>query len=166
MAKSSGIPIGSLLKLGGLAVGGYFGWQFIKEKVGGVSEETVGKAVISTNGAAVTCPSDAKVCPDGSSVSRIAPACTFAPCPTVTAPLKDRLLVAVKTSGYDPAAGYNVHQWNHFLGLVEPESVRTDLVEAGLADSGALIDVGQYLELRKSVNLSGLRGGYVMRGRY
>lgn len=33
-------------------------------------------------GPLTACPMDAKVCPDGSSVGRTGPACSFAPCPT------------------------------------------------------------------------------------
>ena len=34
----------------------------------------------------IACPADAKLCPDGSSVSRIAPDCEFAECPEVIEP--------------------------------------------------------------------------------
>lgn len=34
------------------------------------------------SGKPIACPEDAKICPDGSSVGRLAPNCEFAPCPT------------------------------------------------------------------------------------
>lgn len=37
---------------------------------------------LETPGPITACPMDAMVCPDGSSVGRIGPACAFAPCPT------------------------------------------------------------------------------------
>ncbi len=37
---------------------------------------------LQTPGPITACPMDAMVCPDGSSVGRIGPACAFAPCPT------------------------------------------------------------------------------------
>lgn len=36
---------------------------------------------ISGDGEAVFCTMDAKICPDGSYVGRVAPDCEFAPCP-------------------------------------------------------------------------------------
>lgn len=37
---------------------------------------------LETPGPITACPMDAMVCPDGSSVGRVGPACAFAPCPT------------------------------------------------------------------------------------
>ena len=48
----------------------------------------------------VACTMDAKVCPDGSSVGRIAPDCNFAPCPQIIGGDKD-------VHGCIPSAGYS-----------------------------------------------------------
>jgi len=37
----------------------------------------------------VACTMDAKICPDGSSVGRVAPTCEFAACPSTSAPVKE-----------------------------------------------------------------------------
>lgn len=39
---------------------------------------------LDANGDAVACTMDAKMCPDGSYVGRVAPNCQFAACPTST----------------------------------------------------------------------------------
>ncbi|MFH1648956.1 MAG: hypothetical protein ABIA93_00200 [Candidatus Woesearchaeota archaeon] len=43
------------------------------------------------------CTADAMVCPDGSSVGRVAPSCEFAPCPAV-----DNVTVTIKPGNDDP----------------------------------------------------------------
>ncbi len=44
----------------------------------------------------VACTMDAKVCPDGSAIGRVAPSCSFAPCPEQS-PLNDLIRVTVPT---------------------------------------------------------------------
>ena len=81
------------------------------------------KSVVSTpsstippsNDAGTICQEDAKVCPDGSSVGRVAPNCEFAACPNASAPTgsvactSDQRLVDMCTEQYQPVcAAYQV----------------------------------------------------------
>lgn len=49
----------------------------------------------------VACTEEAKMCPDGSSVGRIAPSCEFAPCPFPNITLPDAGLSFVAPEGYE-----------------------------------------------------------------
>lgn len=49
----------------------------------------------------VACTMDAKVCPDGSGVGRVAPLCEFAPCPLPNAEDSDAKIAFVIPAGYE-----------------------------------------------------------------
>lgn len=48
-----------------------------------------------------TCPAEAKLCPDGTTVSRQGPHCEFAPCPTTTTTLSSAKISFVLPEGYE-----------------------------------------------------------------
>lgn len=48
---------------------------------GCVQEQTKNESSDNGTGAEVACPTDAKLCPDGSSLSRVPPECAFPECP-------------------------------------------------------------------------------------
>ncbi len=56
---------------------GFLAWSIQKERQNG---ESGNNSELSKD--AVFCPMDAKLCPDGSYVSRTGPNCEFAPCPS------------------------------------------------------------------------------------
>lgn len=53
------------------------GYTFILQ----TATEATATIIVSKQSLEITCATDAKICPDGSSVGRIAPNCEFAPCP-------------------------------------------------------------------------------------
>jgi len=54
----------------------------------------------------IICPMDAMLCPDGSSVGRIAPNCDFAPCPTGIVVKKNPVIPPTPSSYVCPTTGY------------------------------------------------------------
>jgi len=78
MEKFILIIAGILLIVAGYAVGNFYPLSFFDEKENG----------------GVACTMEAKLCPDGSYVGRVAPNCDFAPCPEVrTGTLKGKVAI-------------------------------------------------------------------------
>jgi hypothetical protein len=70
----------------------------------------------------VACPMDARICPDGSSVGRVAPACEFAPCPGEESDDTDR------DTGSSPG-GDGMTAPDSFQVLVADEGISSGLEE-------------------------------------
>ena len=74
MNKTLWITLGALLLLG---IGGYYYFGNLNS-----STETSGDSTsIYDSNQPVACTTEAKICPDGSSVGRTGPTCEFAQCP-------------------------------------------------------------------------------------
>ncbi len=95
----------------------------------------------------VACPMDAKICPDGTTVGRVPPGCSFAPCPsspaTAGTPLTymDGLylvganpvnwltgLVALPTGGIPMSSGSGQRTWAFAIGAATPGLVAIGLI--------------------------------------
>jgi hypothetical protein len=67
---------------GSVIVNRYF--KTLEASLQEVSEETEERNAYDPLPPTVVCPQDAKMCPDGSSVSRVAPTCKFKECPSAS----------------------------------------------------------------------------------
>jgi len=80
------IVVGTIL-IGGLVAAGYFLNQSLNQPGAEPPANTnLNQPVNQVNSnQPVFCPQDVKICPDGTTVSRVEPNCAFAPCPVVVA---------------------------------------------------------------------------------
>lgn len=76
----------------------------------------------------VACPTDGKVCPDGSTVGRTGPNCEFAPCPPVTATSTPER--ATSTEELSETANWTEYE-TEFLTVKFPKGWKRDSVDYG-----------------------------------
>jgi len=88
----------------------------------------------------IACPMDAKICPDGTAVSRTGLSCTFPTCPPPNVPLPDIGVIFALPAGFVPAA--------------LPDSASVAAYEMPVASSTADIVIRRYAITASSTALS------------